>query len=337
MDPQQLEQRIQTICLLILAMVALAVTLYWLRPVMIPFVLASFLAIALSPLIDLLVRYFRTPRSLAILVALLLGFVILNVIGWLISVSVSQLAANAGAYQGRIEELMAWAARALQLGEFGKANVLSQLSVGRISGLLVKTTNALLGIVSQGLLVMVFLVFLLLGGGGVRSGGVWGEAESRIRRYLVTKTVLSAATGLLVGGVLLALGIDLAIVFGLFAFLLNFIPSIGSVIATLLPLPVVLVSPDVSSTTAALAIALPAAIQVALGSVMEPKIMGQSLDLHPVSIILALMVWGMLWGIVGMLLATPLTAVMKILFERLEVTAPIADLLAGRVEHLRSA
>ena len=70
------------------------------------------------------------------------------------------------------------------------------------------------------------------------------------------------------------------------------------------------------------------------GSVMEPKIMGESLDLHPVSIILALMVWGMLWGIVGMLLATPLTAIIKILLERLELTAPIGDLLAGRLDRL---
>jgi AI-2 transport protein TqsA len=60
--------------------------------------------------------------------------------------------------------------------------------------------------------------------------------------------------------------------------------------------------------------------------------MGESLDLHPVTILLALMVWGMLWGIVGMLLATPITAVLKILFEKLELTRPIARLLAGRFE-----
>jgi AI-2 transport protein TqsA len=158
-----------------------------------------------------------------------------------------------------------------------------------------------------------------------------GEIESRIERYVALKALLSGATGILVGGVLAVLGIDLAMVFGLFAFLLNFIPSIGSVVATLLPLPVVLVSPDVSLGTAVLAIAIPGAIQFGIGNVLEPKLMGDALDLHPITILMALIVWGMLWGIVGMLLATPITAIMRMLFERLEMTRPLANLLAGRI------
>jgi AI-2 transport protein TqsA len=167
-------------------------------------------------------------------------------------------------------------------------------------------------------------------------GGVWGQVEARIKRYIVTKLVVSAATGLLVGIILTVLRIDLALVFGLFAFLLNFIPSVGSIISTLLPLPVVLMSPEISPLAAVLAIALPAAVQFAIGNVIEPKVMGGSLDLHPITILLALIVWGMLWGVVGMLLATPLTAVMKILFERMELTAPVAELLAGRLDALQS-
>ena len=88
--------------------------------------------------------------------------------------------------------------------------------------------------------------------------------------------------------------------------------------------------------TIILAIALPGAIQIIIGNVIELKIMGESLDLHPITVLLALIMWGMLWGIVGTLLATPLTAVMKIFFERMEQTAPIADLLAGRLDRLRS-
>ena len=72
------------------------------------------------------------------------------------------------------------------------------------------------------------------------------------------------------------------------------------------------------------------------GDFVDPKLMGQSLDLHPVSVLLALMVWGAVWGVIGMFLATPLTAIMKILFERSELTAPIADLMAGRLDALQS-
>ncbi|WP_143300823.1 AI-2E family transporter, partial [Candidatus Entotheonella palauensis] len=125
-------------------------------------------------------------------------------------------------------------------------------------------------------------------------------------------------------------------VFGLFAFLLNFIPSIGSIIATLLPLPVVLVDPESSLTTVILAIGLPGSAQFLIGSLIEPKVVGGTLNLHPVTILLSLIVWGMIWGIVGMFLAIPLTAVMQIFLERFEHTAPIAELLAGRLDRLQS-
>ena len=87
--------------------------------------------------------------------------------------------------------------------------------------------------------------------------------------------------------------------------------------------------------TVVLAIALPGAVQMSVGNIIEPKLMGEELDLHPVTILLALMIWGAIWGIVGMLLATPITAVMKILFERMELTRPVADLFAGRLDAFR--
>jgi AI-2 transport protein TqsA len=97
----------------------------------------------------------------------------------------------------------------------------------------------------------------------------------------------------------------------------------------------VLMSPDVSATNAVLAMVVPAVVQLLLGNIVEPRVIGGSLDLHPVVVLLALIVWGMLWGIIGMFLAMPLTAIMKILCEKLELTAPVAELLAGRLDMLR--
>jgi AI-2 transport protein TqsA len=179
---------------------------------------------------------------------------------------------------------------------------------------------------------MIFLFFLLVGGVGsaVDASSSRGAVESKIKRYIVLQSAISAATGVLVWLVLALLGVPLALVFGLFAFLLNFVPNIGSIIATLLPLPVVILSPEISTSVAVLAIAIPGGIQMLLGNVVSPAVMGDSLELDPVVILLSLMIWGVLWGIVGMLLATPITAVLKMLFERLEVTAPLARAMAGR-------
>jgi len=129
--------------------------------------------------------------------------------------------------------------------------------------------------------------------------------------------------------------VDLAFVFGFFTFVLNFIPSIGSVIATLLPLPIILVSPHISVAVAILAVLLPFLIHFVIGNFIDPMLMGDSLDLHPVSVLLSLMIWGTIWGVVGMLLAVPLTASLKMLLQRTELTAPVAEVLAGRLGRIR--
>ncbi len=337
MNPGPRERGIQTICLLLLSALAVAAALYWLRPVMVPFVLAVFIAYGLSPLVDLSVQRLRFPRALAVAATLALAFLLLLLLGGLISASVRQLASNAEAYQAQLSQLLANAAEILPLERYGvnaelSLDRLSQIPASAVGNMLLATTNALLDLLSRSILVLIFVVFLLIGSGGrAPLTGVWNEIEFNIRRYLATKAILSAATGLLVGLVLSLLGIDLALVFGLFAFLLNFIPSIGSFIATLLPLPVVLVSPDITPLTAVLAIAIPGALQLTIGNILEPKIMGDTLDLHPVVILIMLIFWGILWGIPGMLLATPITAVLKILFGKLEQTRPLANLLAGRL------
>ncbi len=333
MDSATLEQRVQTVCLLVLATISGAAALYWLRPALLPFVLALFVAFGLQPVVEIQVRRLHLPRGLAIAATGVLGLLMLWMVGGLLTTSIGQLAANAGSYQAQISAMIAQLGDALD--KIG-IELPDQIAGAGISGkavgeVLLGTTNAILELLSQSLLVTIFVIYLLIGGSSRAASGVWREIELRVQRYLLTKAALSAATGVLVGLTLTLLGVDLALAFGLFAFLLNFIPSIGSVIATLLPLPVVLVSPEVSATTAVLAIAIPGGIQFLLGSVLEPKIMGDSLDLHPIAILIALIFWGMLWGVIGMLLAAPITAVMKILFERLEVTRPLARLLSGRL------
>jgi AI-2 transport protein TqsA len=336
-------QRTQTSCLVVLTVLAVGSALHWLAPVMIPFVLAIFGALILSPLIDFQVKRLRMPRGVAIGVTLALAFLLSGGVATLVSASVSQLAANAAGYQQKAVALVNAGMALLPLERFGidvatVADPLKKFSMGTLGSMLLGTTNAILEILSNGLLVLIFLLFLLLGasGQGPAPNSTWAQIDARIKRYLVAKGALSAATGLLVGIVLAACGVDLALVFGLFAFLLNFIPSIGSVISTLLPLPVVIASPTLSTTAAVMALAIPGAIQFVIGNFIEPKVMGESLDLHPVAIVMNLIIWGMLWGIVGMLLSTPILVVIKILCEKLESTQWLAALLAGRIDQLRA-
>ncbi len=337
-DESLADLRIQTVSLLIIATVLVAVSMFWLKSVMIPFVLALFLALGLAPIVDGQMRLFRFPKALAVFMTFLLSMGLLLLSVSVVTGAVTQLAANAGGYQERLTQLMDWAAHTIPLDRFGLSQQevlqpLSKLPMGTVSGILLGTTNAILDLMSQAMLVTIFLVFLLIGFSGrgeFGPTGIWAEMEARVKGFIFTKALISAVTGFLVGLTLQLLGIELALAFGFFAFLLNFIPTLGSVISTVLPVPVVLMNPEISLTVAILAIVIPGSIHFFIGNVVEPLVMGDSLELHPVAVLLSLMVWGAIWGVVGMLLATPITAVLKILSDQTEATRPVARLLAGR-------
>jgi AI-2 transport protein TqsA len=338
MSEDDQEQRFQTLCLFILTTIAVGAALYYLRGIMIPFVVALFFSIALSPGVEFQIRRLHLPRALALLTTLVLLFVVMSFVMGLVTTSLGQLTANSAAYQAKIVQIIDDVRIALPLEQLGieiedaTFDPLTAISAKTVGSLLLVTTNAILDLLSQSFIVLIFTFFLLAGGSAPRDrdGDMRSEVELRINNFIVKQGAISAATGLLVGSTLWLLGVDLAMVFGLFAFMLNFIPSIGSVIATLLPLPVVLVSPDLSSTQVVLAIAIPGTLQFLIGNVISPKIMGDALELHPITVLLSLMFWGALWGIVGMLLATPITAIIKMMLDRFEVTAPLGTFLAGR-------
>ena len=333
MSPQDRESQIRTICLIILTAFAIGVVLYWLRPVLVPFVLAVFVTVAMMPLIDVQTRSLRVPLPLAVASSVVFTVLLLMLVGIIVSVSVTRLVGNVGLYQQQIGLLISSALDRMPLEQLGidESYLLRQMP-SQVGAALLGTGNALIDILSNGFLVVVFVIFLLIGRSGqAPTSAVLAEVEERVKLYVGVKFLISLATAFSVGTVLQLLGIPFALMFGLLVFLLNLIPSVGSVIATLLPLPVVLVQPEISSTAAVLAIALPAAIQIIMGNFIEPRIYGESLDLHPVVTLMSLVLWGTLWGIVGMFLAAPMAAVIKIFLARLEHTAPIAEAMGGRL------
>ena len=177
-----------------------------------------------------------------------------------------------------------------------------------------------------------WLDFLLLGKPSYADTETVREIDLQIRTYLSLKTVISVVTGAIFSLALALFGVPMALSFGVLAFLLNFIPNIGPVIATILPLPLIILDPSGNLIWMLAAIATISAIQLISGNVIEPKMMGESSDLHPVTILVGLMFWGMMWGIIGMFLATPMIAAAKIVLERFEPTRKVALLMAGRWE-----
>lgn len=331
-----MDTRIQTYCLVILTLIMTSFALYWLRPILIPFIMALFIYLGLAATVDFQIAQFRVPRALALLTTLVAAVLIFTAVAVLVSASVRQITSQADTYQAQFGKMLVRLTDLIP-DAFGVVDrqallaPLSEIPVSTMGALFAQTANAIVATLSRSLLVTVFVLYLLFGSSKKRKPNpVWTEIEVRVQRYITAKVFVSAATGAMVSLILGLLNVDLALAFGMFAFMLNFIPTIGSIVATLLPLPVVLFGPEQTVATATAAILLPGSVQLIIGNVVEPRIMGQSLDLHPITILMALIFWGMLWGVLGMFLAVPITAVAKILFEQLDTTQPLAQLLAGR-------
>lgn len=327
--------RIITICLLILTAFAIGGVLFLLRVVLVPFVLALFITMGLLPLIDVQTRRLRFPEPVAVVTSVTIAVLGLALAGIITSVSVARLVQNAGQYQRQIRLFTANTLARLPLDQWGvNETELTGLIPAQVGGAVVGVGNAVIDLLSNGILVTVFVIFLLIGRSARPRGSVWSEVESRVQRYLSIKFLVSLVTGFSVGSVLQFLDVPYAMMFGLLSFLLNFIPSIGSIVATVLPIPVVMVDPNLSTAAAILAIVVPGAIQMTMGNFVEPKIYGESLGLHPVVTLMSLVLWGTLWGVVGMFLAAPLAAIVQILLGRLEHTRPFAEAMAGRLDPL---
>lgn len=190
--------------------------------------------------------------------------------------------------------------------------------------------------------VLLFLVFILAERAtlekrmarGLGSAGAGRALEAgrkivqAVQHYLGLKTFVSFLTGLLAGLILWLLDVPFAFLWGVLTFILNFIPNIGSMIATIPPVGIALFHFG-SLGRPLLAAALLIVIQTTVGNFVEPKIMGKGLNLSPLVVLLALLFWGWLWGAVGMLLSVPIMAAIKIALEQFKTTRPVAVLMSA--------
>lgn len=142
----------------------------------------------------------------------------------------------------------------------------------------------------------------------------FNEITKQIQRYIIAKIGVNLAAGIVVGIVAYLFGLDFPVILGLFTFLFNFIPTIGSAIALILPVLLSLIQFDSIGSTIAVAIVI-GIIQTLFFNVVEPMVIGKRLNLNPLLILIALLIWGYIWGIIGMLLAIPLTAIVKIIIS----------------------
>lgn len=347
----------QTVCQMIIAAILLAFAVYWLRPVLIPFVVALFVVSSIAPVLRLLEQRLKFSRAVAIVISFFCGFLLIAGLTVALWMSVQQIATQGGAYAKQVTAIFSDAQEWLQrqangFAAHGGAQPTEEVphgevSINRAQTVEIRTTverwsklalatlsSELLALLSSFVVVIIFVFFLLLGELRTDHDSMLGQIDFQMRSYLIVKTIISLVTGIVFGLVLWLFGVPMALTFGLLAFLLNYIPNFGPIAATLLPIPFILLAPEASLMWKIMAISIAGGVQMVSGNVIEPQWMGNSSGLHPVTIMLGLMFWGMLWGVVGMFLATPMMAAVKIVLDRFDSTRPIAAVMSGQSPRL---
>jgi predicted PurR-regulated permease PerM len=316
---------------------------------LVPFLLAGFIGLLCAPALFWL-RDRGLPNPIALVVVLIGLFGIGAVFGGLMSSSINEFTRLLPSYQTRFASVIASAFTTLEgFGiDFGTdpktANPFDpKAALGMVGGL----AGNLGALLNNAFLLFLIVCFILLEASSIslKARNAFGntpEAEQRmneigdsIRRYLGIKTLTSGLTGSLVYGVLVALGVKFAPLWGLVAFLLNFVPAIGSVMAAIPAVALALV--DNSPQTALLVAMTYLAVNISIGNFLEPRVMGDGMGLSPLIVVTSLIFWGWVLGPVGMVLAVPLTVILRIGLDGQPETQWVAVLLGPALPSLASA
>ena len=317
--------------------------------VVVPFLLSVFLAMLGIPLQTWL-RQHGVPRPLAIVVVVLTLVGVLVGVGVIVGGSLNAFVNALPEYENRLTRLLD--SVETQLAAWGinlSVSALDELiNPGQILQLASSLFFGVAGILSNFLLVILTMIFMLVEAAGfpAKLQAAFGDAGAKVSQlsnvmtqvhhYLMIKTTISFVTGLGLGLWVWIWGVDFPILWGLLAFLLNYVPNIGSILAAVPPVLVGLIQPG-GSVGLSLAVASGyVAVNLVLGNFVEPRVMGQRLGLSTLVVFVSLVFWGWVWGAVGMLLSVPLTMVVKILMQNSDELRWVAVLLGKSPDELPS-
>lgn len=317
-------------------------------PILGPLLLAAFIAIVATPALRWMRRH-GVPKWGALAV---IAFVLLD-LGSLLAL------VTTGALEGFRESLPTYQERFVllsdQLGRWAEGvgiggsreAVPDLMDPNKVVGVVRLVLSSAGGLFATGLMVLLIVIFMLLEAPTLPAKlsaafHLSAPGDERLQRvldginhYMRIKTLMSLLTAFCAGLLLRLLGIDFAVLWAVLAFLLNFVPVVGGIVMMIPPVLMALVQTDLQTTLLVAAGYL--VIHVVIGDVLEPRIMGKGLGISALTVLIALLFWGWLFGTVGMFLAVPLTTVLLIGLDASPHTRPIAILLGSGADQTSGA
>jgi predicted PurR-regulated permease PerM len=329
-----------------IATVIIVIILQQLKSIFVPFFMALLLYFLFNGVVKKMISL-KVPKPLVLMFLLIFIFIVFYFLGVLIYSSVDSFVDKFPEYSKRFVGMIDGLFDQLKIpGGFqsylDKIDWTKSIDTSSVTSILSGTFGSFAAFIGNLLLVLVFLMFMLAGRTALtgrvekafeeeRSDKIKyivNSIEDQVQHYLLIKIFISFSTGCLSAIILTVVGVDFAIFSALLIFILNFIPNIGSIIATMFPILISILQFGFDYHVILVAAGL-MVTQFLIGNVVEPKITGKSLNLSPIVILMSLIFWGIIWGVVGMILAVPLTSAIKIVFEKIEVLKPISDLISA--------
>ncbi len=339
-------RRLEIVTMSLLLLVLVVFLLEKFRPILEPLFVGLFIVYVILPLHTMLVRR-GMPSMVAYAAILLLLMLMVFGVGTLAYVNGRELTTRLPVYEASLETMLHDAVANMPVEIPHETRLLRDLPIRQyissqqLFTALGTAVGTFFDFFTWLAVTFLYLLFLIVeketfpqrirrAFGEQQARQVLGVAESinqAIAHYISVKTLVSALAGLASLVVLLAFDVDFAITWALLIFLFNFIPYVGSLVATAMPILLSLVQLGFWPFVAVAVLLI--AVQQIIGSYLEPRLTGQRLNVSPLLILVSLAFWGLLWGIVGMILAVPLLVILKIVLENIKETKPIATLISN--------
>lgn len=319
------------VCLLILTTIAVAFALTYTKFMLVPFVFSIFTFATFAPIVYWIQVHLKLPRLLAISIALLGVALFSTLIILLMLPTLKQIIYGVNNYESYMANAITAIEQKFPGIQINQSAVINQIAAINPATHIRNLTSHTLMLVGNIGLVLIYTSFMLVGESKPEEQSpLLRTIFIKIFEYTIKKTFLALGAGVVFLITLAAFQLELVFIFVIAAVVLNFIPTVGPIVAVLLPLPVVFYTYGFEWQFFVIFSFL-GVMQFIIGNIIEPYVLGEIMDLHPITVLICLVFWGLIWGLAGMFLAVPITAVLKIVFDRIEATHIFAEILAGRI------
>jgi AI-2 transport protein TqsA len=327
-----------------------------LQSILLPFFIALIISFLFEPYYEWLKKK-KIPGALSLVIVIITILILANITSVFVFTSINAFTKEIPKYTEKSQNIVQTITLSLNNWGFFNQYLKDSFDLSKVvngEAIAAFATNFFSSIVSlfgNFVLIMIYVIFLLSEFSSIRRRVLRAFSSERsrtiadtmtdifkdVKKYIVGKTLINLSYGILVTVILWIFGVDFFIVWGFLAFLMAYIPTIGSLISTVLPFTTALIQFDGHLAVPIVILILMVVSANVIGNIVEPKILGDKLNLSPILLLLSLIFWGYLWGLIGMILSVPIMSMIKIILGKFESTKPISILMSYNVTGSKSS